>query len=85
LQPPTGVAARFADDSLEVGTIDRRDERVVFLLNWGDAPKTLTFSLDRPRRVRELWSGEDIGVRGPGRVSITMPARAGRVLVCGAP
>jgi alpha-galactosidase len=51
LQPPTGVAARFADDSLEVGTIERPDEHRGFLLNWSDAPKTLSFSLDRPRRV----------------------------------
>jgi len=82
LQPPTGVPARFADDSLEVGTIDRRDERVVFLLNWSDAPKALSFPLDRPRRVRELWSGEDLGPRAAGVVSLTLPARAGRVMIC---
>ena len=82
LQPPTGVAARFADDALEVGTIERAAERLVFLLNWSDAPKGLPFSLDRPRRVRELWSGEDLGVRPAGPVSLTLPARAGRVLIC---
>jgi alpha-galactosidase len=81
LQPPTGVAARF-DDALEVGTIERPDERLVFLLNWSDAPKGLSFSLDRPRRVRELWSGEDLGARAAGPVSLTLPARGGRVLVC---
>jgi alpha-galactosidase len=82
LQPPTGVAARFADDALEVGTIERTDGRVVFLLNGNDAPKTLSFSLDRPARVRELWSGEDLGARPAGTVSLTLPAHAGRALVC---
>jgi len=82
LQPPTGVAARFADDALEVGTIERTDGRLVFLLNASDAPKTLSFSLDRPARVRELWSGEDLGARPAGPVSLTLPAHAGRVLVC---
>jgi len=82
LQPPTGVPARFADDSLEVGTIERADEHRAFLLNWSDAPRTLSFTLDRPRRVRELWSGEDLGVRPAGPVSLTLPARAGRVFVC---
>ena len=82
LQPPTGVAARFADDSLEVGTVERTDGRVVFLLNWSDAPKTLSFALDRPQRVRELWSGDDLGTRTVGPVSLTLPAHAGRVLVC---
>jgi alpha-galactosidase len=82
LQPPTGRAARFADDALEVGTIDRGDDRLAFLLNGSDAPKALSFALDRPRRVRELWSGEDLGVRAAGPVSLTLPAHAGRVLVC---
>jgi hypothetical protein len=82
LQPPTGEAARFADDSLEVGTTERPDEHRAFLLNWSDAPRTLSFTLDRPRRVRELWSGEDLGARPAGAVSLTLPARAGRVLMC---
>jgi alpha-galactosidase len=82
LQPPTGTAARFSDDALEVGTIERPDGRMVFLLNWSDAPKTLSFTLDRPQRVRELWSGDDLGRRGSGPCSLTLPAHAGRVLVC---
>jgi len=82
LQPPTGTAARFADDSLEVGTVERTAGRLVFLLNWSDAPRTLSFTLDRPQRLAELWSGEDLGMRAAGPVSLTLPAHAGRVLVC---
>ncbi len=82
LQPPTGTAARFADDALEVGTVERAAGRLVFLLNWSDAPRTLSFTLDRPQRVAELWSGEDLGTRTAGPVSLTLPAHAGRVLVC---
>ena len=82
LQPPTGQAARFGDDSLEVGTVERTDGRLVFLLNWSDAPRTLSFILDRPQHLAELWSGEDLGTRTAGPVSLTLPARAGRVFVC---
>jgi alpha-galactosidase len=82
LQPPTGTAARFADDSLEVGTVERTAGRLVFLLNWSDAPRTLSFTLDRPQRLAELWSAEDLGTRTAGPVSLTLPAHAGRVLVC---
>jgi alpha-galactosidase len=82
LQPPTGAAARFADDSLEVGTVEQRNRRLVFLLNWSDAPRTLSFTLDRPQRLVELWSGDDLGTRAAGPVSLTLPAHAGRVLVC---
>jgi len=79
---PTGAAARFANDSLEVGTVEQRDGRLVFLLNWNDEPRTLSFTLDRPQRLAELWSGDDLGTRAAGPVSLTLPAHAGRVLVC---
>ena len=82
LLPPTGRAARFKDAGLAVGTVDHDGGRVVCLLNWEDAPRTLSFSLARPHRVRELWSGEDLGHRSAGDVSLILPPRSGRVLVC---
>ena len=82
LQPPTGVAARFADDSLEAGTIERGDERVVFLLNWRDAPQALSFPPDRPRRARALSGGADLRTLGRRSVSFSLPARARRARDC---
>ena len=81
LVPPTGVAARFADDSLQVGEMRLPGRSAWCLLNWDDAPRTLAFRLDGPHRVRELWSGEDRG-RVEGDVSTALPPRSGRVLVC---
>jgi alpha-galactosidase len=81
LQPPTGVAARFADDSLRVGTILLGDRRIACLLNWDDAPRSLSFPLPGPHRVLDLWSDEDRG-RHDGAVVTELPARSGRVLVC---
>jgi alpha-galactosidase len=82
LQPPLGRAARFPDDSLEKGMLDQGPVPMVCLLNWDDAPREISFVLDRPRRLRELWSGEDLGERGAGRVSLRLPGRAGRVVLC---
>ena len=82
LQPPTGVAARFADASLRVGTMDGGGRRAVCLLNWDDTPRRLAFALERPHQVRELWSGEDLGRRPAGEVALALPARSGRVLIC---
>jgi alpha-galactosidase len=82
LQPPTGAAARFADDSLRVGLVERGREVVACLLNPEDAPRTLSFPLARPSRLRELWSGEDLGPRTAGDVSFTLPPHAGRVVAC---
>jgi alpha-galactosidase len=81
LQPPTGVAARFADDSLRVGEVVLGQRRIAFLLNWDDAPRSLSFPLPGPHRVVDLWSDEDRG-RHEGVVATTLAARSGTVLVC---
>jgi alpha-galactosidase len=81
LHPPTGVAARFADESLRVGSVDLPDRRLRFLLNWGDRPGTLRLRLPGPHRVHDLWSGADLGVYGP-EDGLALPPHSGRVLVC---
>ena len=80
LEPPTGVAARFADDSLEVGTVDLKDRRVICLLNWSEAEKTLSFDVAGQRSLREIWSNEDLG-RKQGRVAIQVGPRDGKLIV----
>ncbi len=57
--------------------------RAYCLLNWDDQPRELSISLTRASRVRELWSDEDLGMKS-GRVSIAMPPRSGKVLICSA-
>jgi alpha-galactosidase len=81
LEPPTGVAARFEDDSLRVGVAELKDRRVVCLLNWQDTPESLTFTLPRPHAVRDVWSGEDLG-RREGRVALDVNGRSGQLLEC---
>ena len=82
LLPPTGVAARFDDSSLRVGSAGRGGKREVILLNWEDVARTVSVPLPRAARVRELWSGEDLGIRAAGDVELTLPPRSGRVLLC---
>ena len=82
LQPPTGRAARFADESLRVGLTELPGRRAVCLLNWEDGPRTLSFSVPGAHRVRELWTGEDRGRHAGGPGSIELPGRSGRVLLC---
>jgi len=82
LQPPTGVPARFEDESLTVGMAQAGPHRAVCLLNWDEAPRPLSFRLERPSRLRERWTGEDLGACPAGEVSMTLPARSGRVVVC---
>ena len=79
LEPPTGVAARFEDESLQVGVVELRDRRMICLLNWQDVAQELSFPVPRPARVRDVWTDEDLG-RVSGRGTINVPARTGRLL-----
>jgi alpha-galactosidase len=84
LLPPTGVAARFEDDSLSVGIIAGREHRqcMVCLFNWGDEPQSISFKLPQACHVSEYWSGESFGRRVGVFVSREMPPRSARLLVC---
>ena len=82
LAPPTGVAATFMGDSLDVGVIELPDRLVVSLLNWDDAPRTLSVDLRGAHHVREIWTEEDRGRHPGGTLSTVVPAHGGRLLVC---
>jgi len=81
LQPPTGQAARFEDDSLQVGTVPTASGVSIVLLNWADRPRALKYSLNGVHHVRELWTDQDLG-RRQDTSAITLPAHSGRVLIC---
>jgi alpha-galactosidase len=80
LQPPTGVAARFEDDTLQIGTVRTKDGINYVLLNWDMQPREMTVTLESAMFVRELWTETDLGLRR-GTLSVTVPGHAGRVLV----
>ncbi len=81
LQPPTGQAARFDDDALQVGTVRIPGGVAMVLLNWDDAPKDLRFPLDGRHHVRDLWTGADYS-QCEGWMTIEVPAHDGRVIMC---
>ena len=82
LSPPTGVPARFPDDSFRVGEVERPGLRLVCLLNWSDAPEALSFRLSARHRIRDVWADADLGSHPAGVVSRTLPPRSGRLLAC---
>ena len=81
LQPPTGVAARYADDSLKVGVMEMPGRTAYCLLNFSEGPEKIAFRLSGPHRVRDLWTGEDRG-KLDGEVVTELPPHGGTVLVC---
>jgi alpha-galactosidase len=82
LVPPTGVAARFEDDRLEIGVVTLPAARMACVFNWGDRPKVFTVPLARPARVRDFWSDEPLGRHEASITLKDVPAHGARLLVC---
>ena len=82
LQPPTGVSARFEDDSFRVGrmTVERRE--IISVLNWDDAPQNISIRLNRRCCITDFWTDSDLGTHSGTFQIKDMPARSGRLLIC---
>jgi alpha-galactosidase len=75
---PTAKAAAF-DAEFRVGRMKLAGRELVFVLNWSDAPEDSAFALDKPARVRDFLTGEDLG-RQSGRYLVKgMAGHSGRV------
>ncbi len=81
LIPPTGVAAKFEDESLRVGSIEEANRHMVCMFNWQDTPQTIAFNLPRRSRVTDFWSGEDLGQHSGAFTAKDMPPHSAKLLV----
>jgi hypothetical protein len=82
LQPPTGVAARFADDSFRVGSIQLGRKQVVCVMNWSDGPQSISFSLTRRSQIKDFWNDTSLGTHKGSFELKDFPSRTGRILIC---
>ena len=82
LQPPTGVAARFEDDSFRVGRMQLGKREVVSVLNWTNTPQDISIRLKRSTRITDFWTDANLGTHTDTFEIKQMPARSGRLLLC---
>jgi alpha-galactosidase len=82
LLPPTGIAARFEDDSLTTGVIDLPDSRVIAVFNWKDHPQSITVRLPQTTSITDYWTVESLGRRERSLTITDMRAHSARLLVC---
>ena len=82
LQPPTGVAARFEDDSFRVGRMQLGKREVVSVLNWTNTPQDISIRLKRPTRITDFWTDAPLGTHTGTFEIKQMPTRSGRLLLC---
>jgi len=80
LARPTGVAAAFDDLALSTGRIALSSDAVRYaVFNWSDAPVRRAVQLARPSRVRDAWTGADLGLH-EGSFSLELGARDAALL-----
>jgi alpha-galactosidase len=82
LQPPTGEAARFDDDSFRVGRMKHGKREIIALLNFDDRPQTISFNLTQRCVITDFWSGESLGQHERLFTIRDMPRHSGRLLIC---
>jgi alpha-galactosidase len=76
---PTGVAATF-DPDFRMGRMTLDSKEILFALNWDDAPAGMELQLPRPARLRDLFTGEDLGTHKETFRLSGLPGRSARVL-----
>jgi alpha-galactosidase len=83
LLPPSGVAARFDDDSFQVGRIKLGQREIIAVLNWTDHAQDITVKVSRSCRITDFWSDVVMSTHSGTFINMyDMPARSGRLLIC---
>ena len=82
LVPPTGVPARFDDDSFRIGRVQLADKTMLCVFNWTDAPQTISVSLPKKTQVKDYWTGLDLGAHEAAIELKGMAPRSGVLLEC---
>lgn len=82
LLPPTGIAARFEDNTFQVGWINVPGAPRLCLFNWADTPQTLNAKLPAPSRLTDFWTGADLGDASGVYTAKDMPPHSARVIIC---
>lgn len=82
LLPPTGVAARFEDETLHIGVVTLPDRYVLCLFNWEDTSQTLSVRLPHLCRLRDFWTDLDLGIHRDIFETGPMPPHSARLIVC---
>jgi alpha-galactosidase len=79
LLPPTGVAAEFADDTLELGQLTLPDRRMFCAFNWSEQPRSVSVTLRPTEVASDFWTG-DVLSRNAGVLRLMVPPHGARLI-----
>jgi alpha-galactosidase len=78
--PPTGQAARFANEELTVGRTSQGQREWLYLFNWGDSPADRAVTLAKPARLLDYWTRQDLGAHTNEFRIPALPPHTARVI-----
>jgi alpha-galactosidase len=81
LLPPTGRAARFADERLTVGRLTQGRQEWIYLFNWGDSAGDRVVPLAKAARLSDYWTGQSLGNFTNEYRILALPPHTARVIV----
>lgn len=58
---PTGTAARWNANTFDYGWIIQPKSKKLVILNWGKTPKTFTIPVDGPCKLKDFFTGQEVG------------------------
>lgn len=77
LLPPTGIAARFNDESFEVGITKLKGHDVYSVFNWGETPVKRVIKLPAGKfLLKDKWTEKSLGVFENQYIVSELPARS---------
>lgn len=79
LLPPARHAARFENEDFTVGRSSINGREFIYFFNWDDKPAERQVHFTQPVKVRDFWSGQELG-ESSGRLRLTLAPRSARLL-----
>jgi alpha-galactosidase len=80
LLPPSGVCARFEDETFSMGVTQLDRRQMISVFNWGEVPANRVIPLPGKSRLTDYWSGEVLGVHaGEYRIN-DLPPHSARLI-----
>jgi alpha-galactosidase len=79
LLPPAGRAARFENEEFTVGRSGVSGREFIYLFNWDDVPAERQVQFTRRVKLRDFWSGQELG-ESSDLLRLKLPPRSARLL-----
>lgn len=79
LLPPNGVCSRFVSEDFSMGVTPLKGRDMVSVYNWTDEPVKRVIPLQKKARIKDVWTGEDLGEHTGSYVIESLPGRSARL------